>query len=253
MIGIEGNTNDGDFGLQGNVLNAQKAKGNDHCTYWLEYDIGTTSLTLYGGNADTNEKTEYATVKNAFTLSGADNYYMNFGYDNSYEIDNVKVYSVNAETTKTYLDCGFDSNDDYMIGGSGAEADRHKLVLVDSGKVSSLKTYDTLIKVTNPAEDARITTVNKLAVDTKLDVTFELNAAYRLNAMIARSVSLSDLKVTERRSRPPQKAQVSYISRRTPTARSFSALKISTKTVLLRRLRNTLLQTKPKLRISNLA
>ena len=185
MIGTEANTNDGDFGLQANVLNAQKAKGNDHCTYWLEYDIGTTSLTLYGGNADTNEKTEYATVKNAFTLSGADNYYMNFGYDNSYEIDNVKVYSVNAETTKTYLDCGFDSKDDYMIGGSVAEADRHKLVLVDNGGVSSLKTYDTLIKVTNPAEDARITTVNKLAVDAKLDVTFELNAAYRLNAMNA--------------------------------------------------------------------
>ena len=132
MIGTEANTNDGDFGLQANVLNAQKAKGNDHCTYWLEYDIGTTSLTLYGGNADTNEKTEYATVKNAFTLSGADNYYMNFVYDNSYEIDNVKVYSVNAETTKTYLDCGFDSKDDYMIGGSVAEADRHKLVLVDT-------------------------------------------------------------------------------------------------------------------------
>ena len=185
MIGIEAGTNEGDFGLQANVLNGQKEKGNDHCTYWLEYDVGTTSLTLYGGNAETNEKTEYATVKNAFTLSGADNYYMNFAYDDSYEIDNVKVYSVKGGETKTYLDCGFDSVNDYMIGGSSAEEDRHKLVLVDSGGTSSLKTYDTVVTVTNPAETARITTVNKLAVDAKLDVTFELNATYRLNAMSA--------------------------------------------------------------------
>lgn len=66
MIGIEAGTNEGDFGLQANVLNGQKAKGNDHCTYWLEYDVGTTSLTLYGGNAERNEKTEYATVKKCF-------------------------------------------------------------------------------------------------------------------------------------------------------------------------------------------
>lgn len=183
LIGTEAGTNAGDFGLQANVFNAQKEKGNDHCTYWLEYDIASKSLVIYGGNAEAGEKVEYATVKNAFTLSEAANYFMNFAYDNSYEIDNVKVYSVTGEATKTYLDCGFDSTNDYMLGGSSAQEDLHKLVLVDSKSASSLKTYDTLIQVTNPAEDARITTVNKLAVDTKLETTFELNATYRLSSM----------------------------------------------------------------------
>lgn len=186
LVGTEAGTHSGDFGLQANVYNAQIAKGNDHCTYWLEYDITTKNLVIYGGNADTNEKTEYATVKNAFTLDESlENYYMNFAYDDSYEIDNVKVYSVNGNTQKTYLDCGFDSTDDYMIGGSSAEADRHKLVLVDSGNASSLKTYDTLVRFTKPSNDARITTTNKLAVDTKLTKTFELDATYRLATMNA--------------------------------------------------------------------
>lgn len=175
----------GEFGLHGDVFNAQIAKGNDHCTYWLEYDITTKDLVIYGGNADTNEKTEYATVKNAFTLDESlENYYMNFAYDDSYEIDNVKIYSVNGDTQKTYLNCGFNENE-YMIGGSGAEADRHKLVLVDSGNTSSLKTYDTLVRFTKPSNDARITTTNKLAVDTKLTKTFELDATYRLATMNA--------------------------------------------------------------------
>lgn len=176
---------DGEFGLHAAVLNEQLAKGNDHCTYWLEYDITTKNLVIYGGNADTNEKTEYATVKNAFSLDESlENYYMNFAYSDSYEIDNVKIYSIKDDTQKTYLNCGFNENE-YMIGGSGEEADRHKLVLVDSGNASSLKTYDTLVRFTKPSNDARITTTNKLAVDTKLTKTFELDATYRLATMNA--------------------------------------------------------------------
>lgn len=186
LVGTDGGKHSGDFGLQANVYNAQIAKGNDHCTYWLEYDITTKDLVIYGGNADTNEKTAYATVKNAFTLDESlENYYMNFAYTQDLEMDNVKIYLVNGEETKYYLNCGFDSKDDYMIGGSDAEADKMKLVLDDRGEKSSLKTYDTVVRFTKPSNDARITTTNKLAVDTKLTKTFELDATYRLATMNA--------------------------------------------------------------------
>lgn len=185
LIGTNAGTNTGEFGLHANAYFGQIANGNDHCTYRMEYDITEKSLTLYAGDT-TEGMTQYATVKNAFTLAaGATNYYMNFGYDNSYEIDNVKVYSVNGETVKTYLDCGFDSTGDYMIGGSGAEEDRHKLVLVDNGGKSSLKTYDTVIRVNNPSENARYTTLNPLKVDDSLDVTFEMSVGYSLTKMVA--------------------------------------------------------------------
>ena len=60
------------FGLQTDLLKAEKDKGRGYITYWFEFDIADKSMTIFAGyddGAGNVEKTEYGTIKNAFKLS----------------------------------------------------------------------------------------------------------------------------------------------------------------------------------------
>ncbi len=169
-------------GFQGDVLDAQKQKGENYATFWFEYDISDKSMTIYAGNAETNEKTLYSVMSNAFTLKeGAEKYYMNFAMDGSYEIDNFKVYRTLNGETKSYADFDFSDASQVIPSGSAEPEDANKLTIqIDSaaGGTGAIKTYDSSIVVTNPAQDTRISTLNPLRVDTSMTKTFEMSAGY---------------------------------------------------------------------------
>lgn len=178
-----------DAGFQGNVLTAQKQKGMDHATFWFEYDIANQTMTTYAGNADTNEKELYSVMKNAFTIaeSAPKGYFMNFGFDNSAEFDNFKVYGTLNGKTTVYADFDFEDIAKIIPAGSAEPEDQDKLVIQigSAGGTGSVKSYDSMIVVNNPGTDARITTLNPLKVDTGMEKTFEMTVSFRLQQMVA--------------------------------------------------------------------
>lgn len=178
-----------DAGFQGNVLTSQKQKGMDHATFWFEYDIANQTMTTYAGNADTNEKELYSVMKNAFTIaeSAPKGYFMNFGFDNSAEFDNFKVYGTLNGKTTVYADFDFEDIAKIIPAGSAEPEDQDKLVIQigSAGGTGSVKSYDSMIVVNNPGTDARITTLNPLKVDTGMEKTFEMTVSFRLQQMVA--------------------------------------------------------------------
>ncbi len=168
------------FGIQGSIITAQKAKGYEGGTYWLEYDIDTLSMTVYGGNAATGEKTQYGTMKNAFTLADTTGYFMLFGFDNNFEMDNYKLYRTVGEEVTTYCDVDFEDETKVVKGYDASKQDA--LMIMGGG---NFKSYDSQLIVTNPVADATINTYNPLKVDAALETTLNLTASYQLKAIPA--------------------------------------------------------------------
>ena len=97
-------------GFQQNII----ADGNDYGTIWIEYDITEKTMSIYAGYAEDDTKTLYSIISNAFTIPDAESVYMNFAMDNSYEIDNYKIYRTLNDEVKTYVDVDFSDASDVL-------------------------------------------------------------------------------------------------------------------------------------------
>ena len=174
-----------DFGIGIDQLTAQKNKGRDYVTTWIEYDITARTMKVYSGNAEANEKVEYGTLTNAFTLdTSADGYYFNFGLDEkNIEFDNFKLYREYNDETTTYADFDFEDNSKIISTGDTEKSDCLVIKLGETAGTKGFKTYSTSIAVTNPAADTRLSTLNPLKVDDSLTTTFEMTAGLALNTV----------------------------------------------------------------------
>ncbi len=177
-----------DFGFQTDMLAAQKAKGRLYITYWFEFNIADKSMTIcagYDDGAGNVEKKEYGTIKNAFKLSLNDDKQAAaksswlWQPGSKIQFDNYKLYSVKADETvkKVYAECDFETVD--SISTNPNSSDKLAMVVGDK-RVGNFKTLDTVVTVTNPNKDARIVSFNALAVDNRLEKTFEMQSAFKL-------------------------------------------------------------------------
>lgn len=179
------------FGLQTDLLAAEKAKGHEYITYWFEFKIADKSMTIcagYDDGAGNVEKKEYGTIKNAFKLSLNENNEaaakLSWLWQPASQIqfDNYKLYSVKADGTekKKFAECDFETEDSVTFDPMSGS----KLAITADGtkRVGNFKTLDSVIKVNNPEVDARIVSNNALAVDSRLEKTFEMTSTFKLES-----------------------------------------------------------------------
>lgn len=179
------------FGLQTDLLQAEHAKGRNYITYWFEFNILDKSMTIFAGyddGAGNVEKKEYGTIKDAFNLSlnennqatGRTSWLWQPGSD--IKFDNYKLYSVKEDGAekKVYIDCNFDTEDSVTYDPMYPNGTKLSITSNGTALVGKFYTLDSAVTVTNPNKDARIVSNNALAVDNRLEKTFEMQAAFKL-------------------------------------------------------------------------
>lgn len=155
---------------------------NGYTTFWYEFDVAGKSMTVYGGNAEANVKTKYSVFNNVLTLDEtADGYYMKLGMNLNLEIDNFKVYRTLDNDTKTYAD--YDFEDTTKITNNSGENNKLFVFHTSGAGSSAVKMYDSLIIVTNPKAETKISTLNPLKVTDTFEPTVEITAGFRLNVL----------------------------------------------------------------------
>ena len=181
------------FGLQTDLLKAEKDKGRGYITYWFEFDIADKSMTIFAGyddGAGNVEKTEYGTIKNAFKLSLNENNQAAARTSwlwqpaSDIKFDNYKLYSVKADGAekKVFIDCDFETEDSVTHDPMYPNGTKLSITTDGTARIGKFNTLDSVITVTNPEQDARIVSNNALAVDNRLDKTFEMTSTFKLKS-----------------------------------------------------------------------
>lgn len=181
------------FGLQTDLLKAEKDKGRGYITYWFEFDIADKSMTIFAGyddGAGNVEKTEYGTIKNAFKLSLNENNQAAARTSwlwqpaSDIKFDNYKLYSVKADGAekKVFIDCDFETEDSVTYDPMYPNGTKLSVTSDGTARIGKFNTLDSVITVTNPEQDARIVSNNALAVDNRLDKTFEMTSTFKLKS-----------------------------------------------------------------------
>ncbi|MCI8487837.1 MAG: hypothetical protein HFE36_03905 [Clostridia bacterium] len=187
------------FGFDAATAQSHKTSGRDYVTYWLEYKVASVdstslglSLTVYLGHdnhSGTVDRTEYATVNFSMPMPTAKKVCTLQTSNGVFEFDNWEFYEMTPadsgeEITYTkgtvYSTCDFQNQDKVFNDGTGLGEQADCLIITGNSKNECLKTFDTVVTVTNPNKDARIVSNNALAVDNRLEKTFEMQAAFKL-------------------------------------------------------------------------
>ncbi len=187
------------FGFDAATAQSHKTSGRDYVTYWLEYKVASVdstslglSLTVYLGHdnhSGTVDRTEYATVNFSMPMPTAKKVFTLQTSYGVFEFDNWEFYEMTPddsgeEITYTkgtvYSTCDFENQDKVFNEGTGVGEQSDCLIITGNNKNECLKTFDTVVTVTNPNKDARIVSYNALAVDNRLEKTFEMQSAFKL-------------------------------------------------------------------------
>lgn len=146
------------------------------------------------GTDTVEQKQEYGTVKGMFALPTADAY-MHFlwNQDTDFEIDNYTTYrygGIASDAEEVFSNHTFDTvngvaNTEIFKNVAGEAQKTGANVFHVSPNAASVencyvKSYDSHITVTNPAEKSRIVSIKKLATDNLCATTFELDAEIKL-------------------------------------------------------------------------
>lgn len=187
------------LGFDAATARSHKTGGREYVTYWLEYKVTSVdastlglSMKVYVGHdnhSGTVDRTEYATVNFSMPMPTAKKVCTLQTSSGVFEFDNWEFYEMTPddsgeEITYTkgtvYSTCDFENQDKVFNDGTGVGEQADCLIITGNNKNECLKTFDTVVTVTNPNEDARIVSLNKLEVDSRLEKTFEMQAAFKL-------------------------------------------------------------------------